>query len=128
MPPRKPAPTSRERAELAADRAMPERDLERHVAALCKARNVMYFHPLDSRGTNPGFPDDVLIVHGRVMYRELKSQTGRVRPDQRIVLAALAAAGADVDIWRPADLRTGRIAREIAALSAARLPAQEETP
>jgi hypothetical protein len=123
MTPRKPPPTDRERALADVGNEAKERELEGHVKALCKAHGVMYFHPLDSRGTNPGFPDDVLIVHGAVMWRELKSQKGRVRPDQKIVLAALKAAGHDVDVWRPCDLLSGRIAREIAALSAARLPA-----
>lgn len=123
MPPRKPPLTDRERSEAAIDAAVSERTLELYVKSLCFAHGVMYFHPLDSRGTNPGFPDDVLIVHGAVMWRELKSQKGRVRPDQKIVLAALRAAGHDVDVWRPSDIRSGRIAREIAALSAARLPA-----
>lgn len=49
-----------------------------------------------------GFPD-LVLVRERVLYRELKSMTGRVRPEQRGWMACLQAAGADAAIWRPSD-------------------------
>lgn len=53
-----------------------------------------------------GWPD-LVLVHpkwGRLVIRELKSDKGRVRPDQKVWLKALASAGVDVGIWRPRDL------------------------
>lgn len=54
--------------------------------------------------TVPGFPDLELWAPGRgVLYRELKTDTGRLSPEQHDVLTSLRAAGADVAVWRPSD-------------------------
>lgn len=52
-----------------------------------------------------GFPDLVLAHprRGRLLFRELKSDTGRLRAKQREALEALEAAGADVAVWAPKD-------------------------
>lgn len=49
-----------------------------------------------------GFPD-LVLVRDRVVYAELKSDRGALRPDQREWIAALEAAGQEVYIWRPID-------------------------
>lgn len=49
-----------------------------------------------------GFPD-LVLVRDRVLYRELKSESGRVRPDQQRWHERLAMGGADIAVWRPAD-------------------------
>ena len=54
------------------------------------------------------------------MYRELKRQKENPTKAQREWIAALEAAGADVDVWRPADWYSQRIARELAALAGLR--------
>jgi hypothetical protein len=46
---------------------------------------------------------DVVLVRDRVMFVELKSDTGRLRGDQREWLIAFRAAGAEVHVWRPSD-------------------------
>lgn len=46
---------------------------------------------------------DLTLVRDRVVFAELKSDTGTLRPDQREWLIALRAAGAEVHVWRPAD-------------------------
>lgn len=51
-------------------------------------------------------------IHGRVMFRELKVKA-RVTPGQQEALDQLRAAGADADVWRPADLESGRIEAEL---------------
>lgn len=70
-----------------------------------------------------GFPDLVLVHerHGRVIFAELKSETGRVRPEQREWATALQATTGRSDVvqyrlWRPSDwddiertLRTGEV-------------------
>jgi hypothetical protein len=52
-----------------------------------------------------GWPDLVIYSprRGRTLYRELKSESGRVTPEQAEVLADLAASGNDVAVWRPSD-------------------------
>ena len=51
------------------------------------------------------------------MFRELKKQRGKVTADQQEWLDALTADGMDADVWRPSDLLSGRVARELAALA-----------
>lgn len=97
-------------------KAMSEEDLAAQVAALCKAYDVWRYHTYDSRRSEPGYPDETLIGVD-VIWRELKREKGRPTPAQTEVIGRLRAAGKDVDIWRPSDLLSGRIEREIAALS-----------
>ena len=63
-----------------------------------------------------GAPDLLLARDGVVVLAELKTQTGRVRPEQE---AWLAACGPSARLWRPADrpavlalLRTPRTPQE----------------
>ena len=60
-----------------------------------------------------GWPDLTLVSprRGRVIFAELKSATGVIRPEQRAVLHGLYVAGAEVHLWRPADLDAGLIWR-----------------
>lgn len=86
---------------------MTEDQLQDSVLALADRTGWLAYHTHDSRRSRPGFPDLVLVDlrpgRARVLYRELKSQKGKPTPEQRRWLAALAAAGADVGIWRPSD-------------------------
>src|SRR5438093_187268 len=65
-------------------------------------------HP---RRVNAGFPDWVLAHpgHERVIYAELKTEIGRVSPEQRRWLDVLTASGHEVHVWRPRDLLRGDI-------------------
>jgi hypothetical protein len=51
-----------------------------------------------------GFPDLVLVRGTESLYRELKTDTGRMGPGQQDWLDALQAAGHDVGVWRPRDI------------------------
>lgn len=72
------------------------------VTDLAKVYGWMVFHQLDSRGTEEGWPDLVLIRPPECLFVELKTDRGRVRPAQSLVLESLAACGLEVHIWRPA--------------------------
>jgi hypothetical protein len=53
---------------------------------------------------NPtGWPDLILIGHRRVLFRELKTDRGKVSRFQQEWIDKLSAAGADVAVWRPSD-------------------------
>lgn len=55
-----------------------------------------------------GFPD-LVLVHDRrrmVLFRELKTATGRVTAAQKAWHEALELAGANVAVWRPKDWPT----------------------
>lgn len=94
---------------------MTEAQLQAAVTDLCKYYGLLWFHPYDSRRSVPGYPD-LTIAGTRVIFRELKSQTGRLSPHQVKWAARLEAARADMAIWRPADLASGRIQRELQAI------------
>lgn len=49
-----------------------------------------------------GWPD-LVLVRERVVFAELKSDVGTVRPEQRAWLDALEAAGQEVYVWKPRD-------------------------
>lgn len=86
-----------------------EDQFQQQVLGLAKVLGWLAYHTRDSRRSQPGFPDLVLVhaLQGRVIYAELKSAGGRLSDPQRTWLAALATCGAEVALWRPADL--GRV-------------------
>jgi hypothetical protein len=108
---------------------MSEEALLQTVLDLCRYRHVRAVHFPPSytargrvitayRGDGKGWPDLHLTGPGGVLYRELKSADGKLTPDQAQYIADLRAAGQDVDVWRPADLKPGgRISQEIDAIA-----------
>ena len=81
-------------------------------------RPAMTTHGWRTPGTGElakGWPDLVLVHprQRRVLFRELKAADGVISDEQRWVEETLRAAGADADVWRPADLDSGRIQREL---------------
>jgi len=84
------------------------------------------YHTHDSRRSEAGFPDLVLVNvrQRRLLFIELKSTRGRVRAQQGIWLGILAAVGAETAVWRPEHWRDGSIER---ALKGERLPAAADT-
>ena len=64
----------------------------------------MAFHVYDSRRCRAGFPDLVLLRANRIIYAELKTERGRLSPDQRVWLDALTEAGCYCYLWRPSDV------------------------
>ena len=80
-----------------------ERDFQAAVCELAKTLGCLVYHTHDSRRSEPGFPDLVIVGKRRVMFRELKTQSGRLSPAQEAWLYRLQTAGADADVWRPDD-------------------------
>lgn len=96
-------------------RRMSEATFQARVLAHAKTLGWHCYHTHDSRRSQPGFPDLVLVheVQGRVLYRELKTQQGRIRPEQTAWLRLLTAANQDATVWRPSDLLSNRIHNEL---------------
>jgi hypothetical protein len=65
----------------------------------------LQYHTHDSRRSAEGFPDLVLIHEklGRLVVAELKSEKGRVPPEQVRWIKGLRNAGVAAYIWRPSD-------------------------
>lgn len=65
--------------------------------------------PVEADGK--GFPDLVLTGRRRVLFVELKNATRPLEPEQRVWLDALAVAGVECYVWRPADYSSGDVER-----------------
>jgi hypothetical protein len=74
------------------------------------------FRLQDSRRVLPGWPDFV-IIGTRIIFRELKTDQGRLSKEQAAVGALINDAGGDWAVWREADLHSGVIARELDDIS-----------
>lgn len=101
--------------------AMTEAQLEDNVRALCADLGVLRFHVRSSRGMAPGWPDDVLIGARGILYRELKTEHGRLSTEQRDTGQAITRAGGSWRTWRPSDLLAGRIAAELTEIAAVQM-------
>lgn len=55
-----------------------------------------------------GWPDLVLVRPPELLIVELKTDKGRVAPEQTAWLEALAACGLETYVWRPRDLDDAR--------------------
>ena len=77
-----------------------EGDFQARVLQLAKATGWSHYHTHDSRKSPAGFPD-LVLWRDRVMFRELKTNTGTATPAQLETLFALDGAGADARVWRP---------------------------
>ena len=64
----------------------------------------LQYHTHNSRRSDKGFPDEVFAREGdRVIFVEAKKHSGNPTPDQEVWMRGLAAAGAEVYLWRPGD-------------------------
>ena len=100
----------------AAAAAMSEDEFEHALRNLLNDLDLYGYHAHDSRRSAKGWPDWVIIGR-QVLYRELKTEAGRLTAEQRHVGNLLIVANADWKIWRPSDLLAGRVGAELAAIT-----------
>ena len=93
-----------------------EAKLDEAVRDLIKLHGLYGYHTYDSRRSEKGWPDWV-IIGDRIIYRELKGTAGNLTSEQKRVRYLIQAAGGDWDVWRPVDLASGRIASELRDLA-----------
>lgn len=84
---------------------MNEAQWQQRITDLCDVLRLMWYHNPDSRRSNAGFPDLVIVGPRGMLYAELKAQHGKVTKDQRRWLDLLEHNGAEVHVWRPSDWR-----------------------
>lgn len=82
-----------------------EAEFQAAVIAEAKRCGWKHYHTRNSRKSVAGFPDLVLVGR-RVIFAELKAESGRLTADQLGWLEALRDAGAEVYTWRPSDWAT----------------------
>lgn len=80
-----------------------EDDFLQYVKDLARALGWKTYHTLRSKGSDAGYPDLVLLRGNLQVIAELKTMKGETTPAQEEWLAAFAAAGAQVYVWRPCD-------------------------
>lgn len=81
-----------------------EADFQAAVVELAQLTGWLVYHCNDARRSTPGWPDLALCRPPRLLLVELKTTRGRLRPEQRVWLAALTeCTGVEVAVWRPAD-------------------------
>lgn len=90
--------------------AITERELSEWFRQLCAVRHLFAYHTHDSRRSDPGFPDWVVILRdGGLIFAELKAERGKLSRAQLRWGAALTgveeATGGRVRyrVWRPSD-------------------------
>ena len=81
-----------------------EKQFQAQVVQIAKMKRWLVYHTWDSRRSEPGFPD-LCLVRERVLFRELKTDTGKLSPHQKLWGDKLTEAGADFAVWRPAQLQ-----------------------
>src|SRR5262245_22835713 len=98
---------------------MTESELESAVRRILASLGprVLAYHTHNSRRSCAGFPDWVFTGPGGCIFRELKRESGRLTGAQQEWLETLVLAGVNVAVWRPADLLSGRVAAELAAVA-----------
>jgi hypothetical protein len=106
----------------------PEAAFQQQVLDLARIYGWRAYHTHDSRRSEPGFPDLVLIRAPELIFAELKTSSGRLSPAQHewIAMLSLVEEGiaqragdppesrlVEVNIWRPSDFDAihGRLAR-----------------
>lgn len=75
-----------------------------HILRLARQCGWRAYSARYSLGCDPGWPDLILCRPPRIIAVELKSDKGRVRPEQDEWLAVLEACGVKSYIWRPRDI------------------------
>lgn len=82
-----------------------EKDWQRQVRELAQTLGwKRAYHTFDSRRSDTGFPD-LVLVRERVVFLELKREQGKVSDAQAGWLTALSEAGAEVYVARPRHLQ-----------------------
>ncbi|MBP9897776.1 MAG: hypothetical protein KBF28_05345 [Gemmatimonadales bacterium] len=91
---------------------MPERQLQALVRLLALRLGYLHYHTHNSRRSEYGFPDSVIVKGSRLLFVELKSERGTLSVHQEVWLATLRLVpGVEVYVWRPEAWYSGEIER-----------------
>lgn len=85
------------------DASLTERQFMDTVTDYARRCSWDYYHTWRSVHSVKGFPDLVLVRAERLVFAEIKRQSGKPTKEQVYWLERLAATGAETYIWRPSD-------------------------
>ena len=77
-----------------------EAPFQRLITDLAEWCGWVWWHDEDSRKNDAGLPD-LLLIRRRLIWREIKTERGKLRPEQLAFGQRLLRAGQDWDCWRP---------------------------
>ena len=78
-----------------------EKSFQQLVIDYAKLKGWTVYHTFNSRKSTPGYPDLSMVRGARHVVAELKSEHGRLTPDQRRWLEAFQHTSTEVYLWRP---------------------------
>lgn len=97
-------------AQQRLNESISEATFQRNVIELATLLGYTVYHTFNSRHTTArGYPDLALMrpatshSPARYLLRELKTERGRLRPEQVVWLTTLQQCGVDAKVWRPSD-------------------------
>ena len=88
-----------------------ERELQANIVAFAEMCGWLVYHTYDSRRSNRGFPDLLMVRSFVFVAIEVKTEKGKVSEHQEAWLAALSAlpGAAFVGVVRPSDWFAGEL-------------------
>jgi hypothetical protein len=93
-----------------------EAQFQATVIAMCRLLRIDWHHAVTATRDAVGWPDLAMVGDRGFLLRELKTDNGRLTRRQQEWGDRLRRAGISWDVWRPADLSSGRIKRELEAI------------
>ena len=84
--------------------AITEAEFQRQVIDLAHILGWVVYHPMLSKWSERGWPDLSMVRPPRLVFAELKRESGKTTEHQDRWLALLGATCAEVYLWRPSDL------------------------
>lgn len=94
------------RFEKEVNSRMSEKALQAQVIAYAQMHRWLVYHTHDSRRSQAGFPDLVMVRGTRLIFAELKTEKGRLTPEQTAwIMAFVCLDNQRVEsyVWRPSD-------------------------
>lgn len=95
--------------------AVSEKSWQSAVVEYARLTGWLVYHTHDSRRSEPGYPDLTMVRQGRLVFAELKTDKGKLRPEQQTWIRELQECEHSLDddgrvyfpevhVWRPRDI------------------------